>query len=149
VDYVNLHGGFRPNDMPPCLDLEWDRTKSNPDQWSGRAPDEIVNSALAWLKRVEERTNRTPILYTARSWWRDRKISEEKFALFNKYRIWIADYSRSHKATESPAVPLNQRAHLWQFAEDAKLTTGYRGALDANIYKGTENDFVSDFGLPK
>src|SRR6185437_8169083 len=42
IEFVGLHGGFKSSDMPPCLDLEWDRTSTTPDRWTSVSPDEIV-----------------------------------------------------------------------------------------------------------
>jgi len=149
LEFVGLHGGIKTNDMPPCLDLEWDRTSSNPDRWTGISPDEIVRNAVDWLEYVAQKTGRTPILYTAKSWLDGRGIKGELLNKLAKYPVWIADYSNTHKAVEKPSVPVGVKPALWQFASDAKLTTGYKGNLDANIYYGTEDDFVRDFGIVK
>jgi lysozyme len=149
VDYVELHGGFKADDMPPCLDLEWDRTSTNPDRWKGQSPDDILQKALDWLKEVQRRTNRKPMVYTALSWWHDRGLPVEKIQLFKDYPIWVADYSRSHKASEQPSIIGGRKQDIWQFAEDARLTTGYPGgSLDANIYDGSLDQFRKDFNLP-
>jgi lysozyme len=147
IKYINLHGGLKAGDMPPCLDLEWDRTSTNPDRWKGQDVDKILAKAKKWLEIVEKETGRTPILYTARSWWKERGISEGKLAVFDKYKIWVADYSTSHKAAEKPAIINGKQQTLWQFADDSSLATGYAGGLDANIYYGTSEDFKKDFGL--
>ena len=149
VDFVNLNGGFSPGDMPPCLDLEWDRTASNPDRWSGTDPDAIVDNAIQWLEYVSAKTGRTPLLYTARSWLDGIGIKGDRLARLTKYPLWIADYSSTHKAVEKPSVPKGGKNVLWQFASDAKLTAGYKRGLDANIYYGSEEDFVRDFGIQK
>lgn len=150
VDYVELHGGFKADDMPPCLDLEWDRTATNPDRWKGTSPDAILQKAMDWLKEVERRTHRKPMIYTAAAFWKDRGIPLEKIALFKDYPIWVADYSTSHKASEKPSTIADRKQDMWQFAEDAKLSTGYPGGLlDANIYYGTFDQFKKDFGLPQ
>lgn len=149
VDLVNLNGGFHAADMPPCLDLEWDRTSSNPDRWSGTSPDAIVASAVEWLEYVSARTGRTPLLYTARAWLNGVGIKGAALARLTKYPIWIADYSPTRKAIEKPAVPSGSKQILWQFASDAKMKAGYERGLDANIYYGSEEDFVKDFGIRK
>jgi lysozyme len=147
ASYVNLYGGFASGDMPPCLDLEWDRTRATEDQWKGQDPNKVADVALECLDRIETETGRTPCLYTARSWWRSIGLNESRFNDFSRYKAWIADYSISHKAREKPSVPLDKPTHLWQFASDATLTAGYKGGVDANIYKGTKEQFRTDFGL--
>lgn len=132
--------------MPPVVDLEWDKkNKHAPDRWKDRTPGEIVAIALEWLNWVRKTTGRTPMLYTARSWWRERGIPEFDFAKFSDFRIWIADYSRSARAVEIPAVPNKATCNLWQFSESSKLSKGYEGGLDANVFKGTEEQFLADF----
>src|SRR5262249_40956567 len=65
-------------DLPPCLDLESDVRKDRAkrwivtdtgeirDFWLGQDPDDIIQKVLKWLKHVEEKTGRTPIIYTSR-----------------------------------------------------------------------------------
>jgi len=148
LKFIDLHGGLRPDDLPPVLDLEWDVTSAGgPDHWAGQSPSEILDKTLTWLKRVEDKTGKIPMLYTALAWWRDRGIPEAEFAKLAHYKIWIADYSSSHRATEIPTIPQNARWHLWQFTDAARLTQGYSGGMDANIYKGTEEQFQADFEI--
>jgi lysozyme len=103
----------------------------------------------AWLDRTKELTGRTPMIYTALAWWSDRKIPEADFDQFKEYPIWIADYSKSHKATEMPGIINKRKQTLWQFADDAKLTVGFKEGLDANLFYGTRADFNKAFGLPQ
>ncbi len=145
--YLKLHGGLEAGDLPPVMDLEWDRSSSNPDQWKGHE-DEIIAKTLEWLRLVEEGTGRVPVIYTARSWWKERGLDEADFAQFDRYPIWIADYSKSHKAKEKPFLINDRVQTMWQFADDSQLTSGYRGSLDANIFYGSIDDFRSAFGIP-
>jgi lysozyme len=148
VELLNQSGGLQPADLPPVLDLEWDiATKNGPDRWQQHNPDQIIQIVLAWLDRVKARTQKIPIVYTARSWWHDRGIPEEKFALLKDYKIWIADYSSSSRAVETPGVPNNSPFNLWQFSEAAVLSTGYSGKLDADVYFGDDLKFVNDFQI--
>jgi lysozyme len=148
LKFLEENGGLKSGDLPAVLDLEWDiATKNGPDRWQGQHPDEILDKVLAWLKRVEEKTGKTPIVYTAKAWWRDRGVAEEKFARLSHYKVWVADYSKSSHAVEIPVVPNNSHFDLWQFTEQAQLSTGYGGKLDANIYYGNDKKFVSDFQI--
>jgi lysozyme len=148
LKFLDQNGGLQPGDMPPVLDLEWDiATKNGPDRWQGHQPDEIIDTVLAWLKRVEEKTHKIPAVYTARTWWRDRGIPEEKFARLSHYKVWVADYSKSSHAVEVPAAPNKSHVDLWQFSEQARLSSGYGGKVDANIYYGSDEKFVSDFQI--
>ena len=148
--FMKANGGIESSDLPPVMDLEWDITdKSGRDRWSDYQPDDILQNVLDWLRTVEQATHRSPIVYTARSWWRERIQSDEKFAKLSGYKIWIADYSRSARAIEDPGVPSNGKYHLWQFTDSSKLPTAYSGSLDANIYKGSDAEFASDFQLAR
>jgi lysozyme len=148
VEFLSQNGGLQPADLPPVLDLEWDiATKNGPDRWQQHDPDTIVQMVLAWLDRVKARTQKIPIVYTARSWWHDRGIPEEKFALLKDYKVWIADYSSSSRAVETPGVPNNGSFNLWQFSEAAVLSTGYGGKLDADVYFGDDLKFLNDFQI--
>ena len=148
LSFLEKNGGLKDTDMPPVVDLEWDITQSDrTDRWQSHTPDEIIDITLAWLKRVEERTGRIPVVYTARTWWRERQIPEESFDKLSHYKVWIADYSRSARATETPPTINRSRWHIWQFSETAELSQGYDGPLDADIYKGTEDQFAADFQI--
>src|SRR5215475_4705298 len=47
---LNENGGLKPGDLPPVLDLEWDKASAGgPDRWQGHSPDAILNAVLAWL----------------------------------------------------------------------------------------------------
>jgi lysozyme len=132
LNYVELHGGFKTDDLPPCVDFEWDRTKTNPDQWDGHSADEMINKLKVWLTVVAERT-------------KPKHGLEGRFAEFDEYPLWIADYSISHKAVEKPSVPLHRQQLLWQFASDTDLTTGYDEGLDASIFYGGIDQFNMSF----
>ncbi|RWQ41870.1 MAG: glycoside hydrolase [Mesorhizobium sp.] len=147
VDFVTANGGFGEWDLPPVMDLEWDVTKNNPDRWQNKSPEYIVEKALKFLNRVEERTGRVPMLYTAVTWWKERNIPLSEFKRFAGYRLWIADYSKSSRAVELPKVFPDYDWHLWQFTASARITSGYPKGLDANIFKGTPEQFEQFFGV--
>jgi lysozyme len=149
VDYVNLHGGFKPDDLPPTLDLEWDATKTVKDQWVGHDTEEIVAKVHDCLKQIEARTHRKPVLYTARSWWTGQTIPLSRIGEFSGYQIWLADYSPRDKQLEKPKdLPKTVRV-LWQFTDRSLLPElgVTKNGLDASIYYGDDGSFAKDFGL--
>jgi lysozyme len=148
VNYVNLHGRFKGADLPPVVDLEWDVAKGVPDQWVGKGADYIIRNTLDCLRRIEERTGRKPIIYTATSWFGPKTIPLSRFSELKDYPIWIADYNNKRKLSEQPALPPGVKQILWQFTDGALVTTGYDGKLDASIFYGTDADFKKTFGLP-
>ena len=148
IKLINENGGALADDMPPVVDLEWDIKRGSPDDgWSKRSPDQIMSSVLAFLKYVEANGGpmKKPMIYTAKSWWTGRMGGEANFAQLKGYKIWIADYSKSSQATENPRVPNSSGFDIWQFTENAKLSVGYPKALDANVFKGTEDQFKAQF----
>jgi lysozyme len=147
VDYLELHGGLQKGDLPPAVDLEWDVTKGNPDGWRGRGATYILDLTLECLLRVKERTQRTPLLYTAKSWFGPDTIPLEKFEMLSEYPLWIADYNPKRKLEEKPVTPNGAPAVLWQFSDKASLATGYRRGLDASIFYGTDTDYQKAFEL--
>jgi lysozyme len=149
--YINLHGGLRNDDLPPCVDLEM--TSESHDGWQVYDPDSIVDVTLAWLKRIEEKTGRKPMVYTLKSWWssvtKRHGAKANAFARLSDYKIWIADASLNDRLNEKPAVILNREWDLWQFSSTSRLTDGYPSdlSLDVSVFKGTIEDFRRSFGL--
>jgi lysozyme len=145
---MNETGGARDDDLPPVVDLEWDvRRAGGTDGWAKKSPDSIVAELKSFLEYIEKHGEgfKKPMVYTAKSWWTERIKSEARFAELSKYQIWIADYSKSSHAVEIPRVPNKSAYHLWQFTDNARLGLGYDKPLDANIFKGTEDEFVEQF----
>ncbi len=150
VDYVNLHGGFKSNDLPPAVDLEWDVTTENgPDHWRGHSADDIIANTLACLRRIKERTNRTPVLYTATSWLKSRGlITISRFSELQAFPVWIADYDNTRKLSEKPSLPPKTRQVIWQFTSKAKFLPSIGTKVDASIFYGTPEQFKTAFQLP-
>jgi lysozyme len=153
VDKLEASGAALPTDLPPCLDLESDLRKDRAkrwlvsletgqirDFWSDQEPDEILQKVLKWLKRVEERTGRVPVIYTSRGWWNDRIKDEKKFAQFARYPIWIANYPGSGSPLNAqPKVPNGQTWTLWQFTETGRMQDAdvVPGRLDINKFNAS------------
>lgn len=146
VAYVNLNGGFEADDLPPVMDLEWDKASpSSPDRWANYTPAQIVSKALKFLIRVEELTGKTPMIYVSRAWWRERRIPESEIARFARYRLWIPDYSRATLENENPRGPNGVIPDLWQFTDSSRITGGPSANLDANMFDGPPDEFLEIF----
>jgi lysozyme len=150
--FLSKLGPLQPNDMPPCVDLEWDfRTVKGQqhDTWSDLTPDQIIDRVQTWINVVEKATGRRPLIYTNAVWWNDRIKDATKFTKFHDYPIWIADYSPSGRGQEIPQVPDKQPWTIWQFTESGVVTSGaVPGKLDVSIFKGSSAQFAQSFGLP-
>lgn len=146
VAYVNLHGGYLEDDLPPVMDLEWDKSSaSGPDRWKNHSPAEIVSRALKYLKRVEQLTGRIPMVYVSRAWWNERGIPASDITKFSRYKMWIPDYSNSTRNNENPKGPGGIIPDLWQFTDRSKISGGPNAKFDGNLYKGTLNQFIDEF----
>ncbi len=148
-NFLSKIGPMQPKDMPPCLDIEWDMVTVDGDQrdaWIDVSPEDIVDKALKWLNAVETATGRVPIIYTSQAWWKNR-IKDDKTALFHRYQIWIADYSEKGLGQEKPSVLSGRNWAIWQFTEKGVLEQGIPGHVDANIFKGSMEEFRQTFGI--
>ena len=155
-NFLETTGEAAPGDLPPCLDLEWDFQSKNGahvrnqnglsiDRWARLSSDEIVRRALVWLKAVEAKTGKKPIIYTNSRWWKMRIKDGKDLA---GYRLWIADYADESLRAEEPWVPEGFEWVFWQITDRGVLSTGgVNGRVDANYYRGSHADFIKEFGL--
>jgi len=148
VMVIKANGELKPTDMPPVVDVEWDKASSDgPDRWANRKPAEIMAMVRAFSKQVEADLGRKPMIYTAKSWWVGRMGSEASFADLDDHLLWIADYSNSSQASENPRTINKREWVLWQFTDSAALSLGHSKKFDANIYKGKPSEFYSKLGV--
>jgi lysozyme len=162
VDRLEEVGKLQAIDLPPCLDLEADlrkdkvkrwivaETGEKRDFWNGQEPDEILQKVLQWLKRVEERTGRAPIIYTSRGWWNERIKDEKKIVKLQHFPIWIANYPDSGSPLKGkPKVPNGHEWAIWQFTETGRVKESeiVPGNLDINIFNGAMGNFQQALGI--
>ncbi|WP_327195911.1 GH25 family lysozyme [Novosphingobium capsulatum] len=148
VKVVKANGGLAPTDMPPVVDLEWDKASSSgPDRWANRPAAQIIAVIDAFLKETEAQLHRKPMIYTARSWWNERMGAAAMSPTMKSASLWLADYSRSSRASEVPRSIGDAKWALWQFTDAGTMATGFNGGFDANIYKGALPEFYSSLGV--
>lgn len=163
IEKLEAQGKLTGADLPPCLNLEADYRKDDAkkwivvsesgeklDFWKGQDPDEILGNILKFLRRVEEKTGRTPVIYTSRGWWNDRIKDEKKFAMLKRYPVWIANYPESGRPPfDSPKVPNAQAWALWHFTENGKINDAaiMPGNLDVSVFRGTLVKFRQTLGI--
>jgi lysozyme len=114
-------GKIRRNDLPPILDVEIT------DQVHTQV---LMENTLIWLKKVEQATQRKPIIYT------DSAFGEEFLTdpRFGQYYLWLADYS-----VENPKPPQawnNKQWFLLQHSQDGKVG-GIKDDVDLSHYQGS------------
>ncbi|WP_420552624.1 glycoside hydrolase family 25 protein [Tenacibaculum aiptasiae] len=111
-------------DLPPTLDLETRGVNST------ISVEEYQEGVKTWLKIVEERFGRKPIIYASTNF--ANQYLNNPF--FSSYHLWVANYD-----TEAPEVPSAwQKASwtFWQDSDDAKVI-GIPGTVDHDYFNGT------------
>lgn len=121
-DIIEAAGGLLDDDLPPVLDVE------QPSQGQTR-----VQRALAvadWIRVIEERLDRTPIIYTTPYYWRDNVQLYPAQAM--KEPLWI-----SHVDIECPLVPESWPTwFMWQYSWTGHID-GIFPEVDLNKYEGS------------
>jgi len=150
-NFLSNLGPVLSSDLPATIDLEWDAPAGSADpgqadRWKALSSSQIIENVLIWLDAVEQSTGKTPIIYTAAAWWNERVGKTDKL---KKYKIWIADYSRTSQLNENPRLPTGHEAPLWQFSERGRVQDGFSTNVDVNVFKGTVDQFLVTFSPPK
>ena len=121
-----------PNDIAPVLDIE---QGSMSKDVSG---EQMVKDILVFLKEVERKLNRKPILYTdyafAQEYFKNSKHSSE----LAEYDLWLAEYS----GTAKPKVPDTWEAKgykIWQKSASYHLDSQ---KVDHDEYTGLLSEIV-------
>lgn len=148
VKVVKANGGLLATDMPPVVDLEWDKASSaGADRWANRKPKDILLVIDAFTAEVKAQLNRTPMIYTARSWWNERMNGLPMSDTMKRSPLWLADYSKSSRASEIPRTIPGAAWTLWQFTDAGTMASGFNGGFDANIYKGSLPALYATLGV--
>lgn len=120
---ISAVGGLEAGDLV-CLDIE-------------DGPDTALGGwALAWCRRVEERTGTKPFVYTGR-WFADPHQFDRTPEL-SAYPLWLAEYTTSEPAAPAPWSHLT----MWQFTASGSVP-GVAGDCDQNLYRGTAHDLAA------
>jgi lysozyme len=149
-NFLATMGPLRPHDLPPVMDIEWtDATDPDNDGWRNMSPNQIVEFALKWLDAVEAQTGRTPLIYTSRTWWKDR-ITDANLSKFQKYQMWLAQYVPD--SVRGQNVPTNLPAQwttwtIWQFTDSGGFKVGLPREVDVSVFKGTPDSFYQKLGV--
>lgn len=101
------------NDLPPVLDAEIE----------GNSITALIKNMTLWLKHVEIKTGRRPIIYT--SYHIYTTIFKSRF---DGYKFWIANYNKNPKGFDDEDI-----LH-WQYSDKGKVP-GISGDVDLNYSK--------------
>ena len=115
--FIKTVGSLAPGDLPPVIDVE---------SASGTSSN-LAADVQTWLNVVEQGLGRTPIIYTAPSYW-----NENITGGFGSYPLWVAEYGVS-----SPK-PVNGWPNwtFWQYSSTGNVA-GVNGAVDQDYFNGT------------
>lgn len=91
-------------ELPAVLDIE--------DSYSSRT--KIIADLKKFLDYIENKTGKTPIIYTGYSYIKDMNLPEH----FSKYPLWLAWYTTADKV-KAPA-PWNDWTY-WQYSENGNV----------------------------
>ncbi len=122
VDVINANGGLAPGDLPPVADVEVS------DSMSAAT---VISRLHAFLDRVQQRTGRVPMIYTANFFWGSYLGNPN----FTQYPLWVANYG--------PSCPYLPNAWSdWKFWQDtdAAGVSGIPGGVDGDEFNGTLSD---------
>ena len=115
--FIRTVGSLGPDDLPPVVDVE---------SGSG-VSSSLVADVQKWLSTVAQGLGRTPIIYTAPSYWNANLTSG-----FGNYPLWVAEYGVS-----SPkAVNGWDNWTFWQYSSTGRVG-GVSGDVDQDYYNGT------------
>ena len=117
--YVSQVGTLAKNEFP-VLDFE---------DANGLKPDQLVEWAGKWCATVEEKTGKTPWIYTYAGF-----LHKLDATPLTHYPLWLADYNsidRDHPPSAAPWVSLQ----AWQYTAGA-VVPGIEGQVDASYVYG-------------
>mgnify|MGYP003307888212 CR=1 FL=1 len=117
-------------DMPPVVDIEYygDKRKNKP------AKDETAEILRPLLEALEEHYGEKPIIYTTLPVYY-RYIKDE----FSDYPLWIRSVNFEPEFVDWQFWQYSDKGELYGFSGDEKY-------IDLNVYKGTEEEFLSEYG---
>ena len=115
--FISTVGSLGPDDLPPVIDVESDSGVSS----------SLVADVQTWLNTVAQGLGRTPIIYTAPSYWNANMNSN-----FGKYPLWVAEYG----VAEPRAVNGWTDWTFWQYSSTGKVG-GVGNTVDLDYYNGT------------
>ena len=115
--FIQTVSTLRPGDLPPIVDIEVTENIPTPT---------IVARALVWIKYVEEKLGKKPMVYSSLSFY-NRYLATD----FINYHFWVAEYSNR---IEEPRV--DRSWEMWQHSQSGSVP-GINGDVDLNFFNGT------------
>lgn len=118
--------------LPPVLDFELDE---------GKNAEQLAAWVQEFMDRLEDRTGRTPIMYTYKSFWMVQMANTKKFS---EYPLWLAEY-RQQQPTE-PQIGGWDSFTFWQYAGNDGQADGFPTPVDLNVFNGSRSELDNMVG---
>jgi lysozyme len=123
--FISTVGALEATDLPLVMDLE---------ETFGQTASTINTRAVQFLQRLEQKTGKTPMIYTSPSFY----SSLGSPASFAKYTLWIA-----HWGVQCPTVPDNwNKLTFWQYSDTGNVA-GISGGVDHDLFNGSLADLYA------
>lgn len=120
-----------PGTLPPALDVEW----QVPDSLNKFILDNkaaCIQLISDWLQLITTQTGRTPVIYTAKSFWFEYLGNPSGF---ESYPLWIPAYQNN-----LPGLPPGWTNYaIWQYS-GAGAIDGVTGPVDQDLFNGSMDD---------
>ncbi len=111
------------NDLPPLLDVEI----------ADHVPTEtIVAGALTWMRYVEQRLGKKPMIYSSVSFYKANLAAN-----FKDYGLWIAEYDDQVQQPDA-----GRFWQIWQYSETGSVH-GISSHVDLDIFNGDEDQLMA------
>jgi lysozyme len=120
--FIRTVGKLGPQDLPPVIDVEA----------GGGVNRSLAANVQTWLTAVEQGLGRTPVIYTAPSFW-----NENLTGGFGRYALWVAEYG----VTSPRAVNGWSNWTFWQYSSTGTVN-GVSNSVDLDKFSGTEQDLA-------
>lgn len=116
---------FGADTLPPVLDME---------QSAGLRPAAVTAWALSWLRIVQRRTGRRPMIYSNGYFVTHQMTTDPRLA---RYRLWLASYSKTVPQT-GPGAWARAGWTFWQYTNMAAVP-GVAVTVDRSQFWGTQS----------
>ena len=126
--FLRTVGDLHPHELPLVLDIETHDT---------RTPAATQNWCHAFLARLEEVTERKPIVYSYPAF-----IESQLGSALTLYPLWIASYRAE------PSFTRWSKWLFWQTSSDGAVP-GIAGRCDVDVFNGTVEELKERVGLAK
>lgn len=118
--------------LPPVLDFELEE---------GKSPEQLAVWVQEFMDRLEEKTGRTPIMYTYKSFWLVQMANSKKFS---EYPLWLAEYRQQEPTT--PQIGGWDSFTFWQYAGNDGVAGGFPTPVDLNVFNGSTSELDNMVG---